>query len=340
MKITDNNIDEIKHMYIDEHRSYQEIADYYNATISQVKNFLQSRQIKRRFAQSKLNQEQFDKIKDLYLGDKKYPVSKISKILNIKESIIRNYIFDNKLTRKETGDERRLTIPYETLYDLYIIKKLDKNEIQEKLNICRQTLNKNLKFYKLTDKYLNYTDDDICKMYEDDYKSLADINNITNFPKSKIRQILLTHNIVLRDHRLSQMAKSKAYFDYDMKSLNKQSLLKRRCYSYFKSRISTQIKKERNMCECCGSTENLHCHNIKPYSLIVNEIIKENNNLSDTELYNVITHDSRFLDKNNIKVVCEKCHYTIFHQYLHYHENRAAKPNNNQEGSTTIESIE
>ena len=70
MKITDNNIDEIKHMYIDEHRSYQEIADYYNATISQVKNFLQSRQIKRRFAQSKLNQEQFDKIKDLYLGDK------------------------------------------------------------------------------------------------------------------------------------------------------------------------------------------------------------------------------------------------------------------------------
>ena len=122
MKITDNNIDEIKHMYIDEHRSYQEIADYYNATISQVKNFLQSRQIKRRFAQSKLNQEQFDKIKDLYLGDKKYPVSKISKMLNIKESIIRNYIFDNKLTRKETGDERRLTIPYETLYDLYIIK--------------------------------------------------------------------------------------------------------------------------------------------------------------------------------------------------------------------------
>ena len=191
MKITDNNIDEIKHMYIDEHRSYQEIADYYNATISQVKNFLQSRQIKRRFAQSKLNQEQFDKIKDLYLGDKKYPVSKISKMLNIKESIIRNYIFDNKLTRKETGDERRLTIPYETLYDLYIIKKLDKNEIQEKLNICRQTLNKNLKFYKLTNKYSNYTDNDICKMYKDEYKSLSDINNITNFPKSRIRQILI-----------------------------------------------------------------------------------------------------------------------------------------------------
>ena len=93
------------------------------------------------------------------------------------------------------------------------------------------------------------------------------------------------------------------------------------------------------MCECCGSTENLHCHHIKPYSLIVNEIIKENKNLSDTELYNVITHDSRFLDTNNIKVVCEKCHYTIFHPYLHYQGNRAAKPNN-QEGSTTIENIE
>lgn len=339
MKITDNNIDEIKHMYIDEHRSYQEIADYYNATISQVKNFLQSRQIKRRFAQSKLNQEQFDKIKDLYLGDKKYPVSKISKMLNIKESIIRNYIFDNKLTRKETGDERRLTIPYETLYDLYIIKKLDKNEIQKKLNICRQTLNKNLKFYKLTNKYSNYTDNDICKMYKDEYKSLSDINNITNFPKSRIRQILIKNNIQLRDYRLSQMTKSKAYFEYDMSLLNKQSLLKRNCYSYFKSHISTQIKKERNMCECCGSTENLHCHHIKPYSLIVNEIIKENKNLSDTELYNVITHDSRFLDTNNIKVVCEKCHYTIFHPYLHYQGNRAAKPNN-QEGSTTIENIE
>ena len=100
------------------------------------------------------------------------------------------------------------------------------------------------------------------------------------------------------------MTKSKAYFEYDMSLLNKQSLLKRNCYSYFKSHISTQIKKERNMCECCGSTENLHCHHIKPYSLIVNEIIKENKNLSDTELYNVITHDSRFLDTNNIKVVC------------------------------------
>lgn len=57
------------------------------------------------------------------------------------------------------------------------------------------------------------------------------------------------------------------------------------------------------------------------------------------ELYKIIVNDSRFLDKDNIKVVCETCHYTIYHPYTHYHANQHPSRDIITEGSTTIERV-
>ena len=128
------------------------------------------------------------------------------------------------------------------------------------------------------------------------------------------------------------------FVNFDISTLKSQSKLKRKCQSFFKNNISKIIKAERNYtCELCGNVEKLHAHHIIPLSIILSQIINENPNKTDAELYNIIINDSRYLDKDNIKIVCEKCHYTVYHPYVHYNANQ--QPSQDAtflEGSETI----
>lgn len=185
---------------------------------------------------------------------------------------------------------------------------------------------------------MNFTNEQLIDFYVNQLKSLTQINEITDIPKSRIRQILIKNGIQLRDKSACQCVNlsDKKLIDFDFSILKSQSTLKRRCQSFFKNHLSKVVKKERGgKCEICGSTENLHAHHIKPLSIILSQIIKENEGKSDDELYNIIISDPRYLDKDNLKVVCEKCHFTVYHPYVNYHVNQ--KPSHeNVEGSETI----
>ena len=85
---------------------------------------------------------------------------------------------------------------------------------------------------------------------------------------------------------------------------------------YFYINLSKPAAKRANYtCQICGKTHCvLHCHHKRHFAEIVNEIIQENLQYDpDTvdgrlELYKIIVSDKRFLDTNNLIILCVGCH--------------------------------
>lgn len=271
-----------------------------------------------------------DILEQLYLKEGK-TIQEISDILNVKYSAVHTYLAKYNIKKGEI----RVKIPKDTLIDLYINKRLGKWTIAERLGVSYQAVVKNLKLYAI-DNHISHEDMERIKALYLEGKSLSDISSVLSLPKSSIRKILLNNNIQLRNkYNCHCNTNSESKFDFDMSTLKSQSRLKRKLQEFFKNNIAIPIKREKGCCEICGEKKHLHAHHIRPLQYILAEIIAENDGKSEEELFEIIKNDSRYLDKDNIKVVCERCHYTIFHPYVNYQGN--PQPSlNNEEGSTTI----
>ena len=271
-----------------------------------------------------------DILEQLYLKEGK-TIQEISDILDVKYSAVHTYLAKYNIKKGEI----RVKIPKDTLIDLYINKRLGKWTIAEQLGVSYQAVVKNLKLYAIHN-HTSHEDIERVKTLYLEGKSLSDISSMLSLPKSSVRKILLNNNIQLRNkYNCHCNTNSESKFDFDISTLKSQSKLKRKLQEFFKNNIAIPIKKEKGCCEICGEKEHLHAHHIRPLQYILAEIIAENDGKSEEELFEIIKNDSRYLDKNNIKVVCERCHYTIFHPYVNYQGN--PQPSlNNEEGSTTI----
>ena len=258
-------------------------------------------------------------------------IQEIADILNVKYSAVHTYLSKYQIKK---GNIRK-KISKETLFDLFVNKRLGKWTIAKMLNVSYSCVAKNLKLYGIIDHDSSESIETMKKLYIEG-KSLNDISNILHVPKSSIRKLLLNNNVLLRNkYNCHCNTNNDSKFDFDISVLKSQSKLRRKLQEYFKNNIAIPIKKDVGRCEICGSTTRLHAHHIKPLQYILNEIISENKNKTDEELLEIIKHDNRYLDRNNIKVVCEKCHYTIFHPYVNYQGNPQPSVLND-EGSTTI----
>ena len=100
--------------------------------------------------------------------------------------------------------------------------------------------------------------------------------------------------------------------------------------------ISKEMLRDCNFtCQICGQHGgDLHTHHIKPFHVIFDEFIRNvySNNIEN--FYHEILAYDDFTDKNNLVVVCKKCHYKI-----HYTDNPELSPYR-WESATTIESID
>lgn len=92
---------------------------------------------------------------------------------------------------------------------------------------------------------------------------------------------------------------------------------------YFNTNLAPLAAKRDNYtCQMCGATHAiLHVHHKRWFSEIVDEIIYEHPDLipSDPDdmqiLYDIITHDERFLDIDNLITYCKECHLFKVHGY-------------------------
>ncbi len=100
--------------------------------------------------------------------------------------------------------------------------------------------------------------------------------------------------------------------------------------------ISKEMLRNCNFtCQICGQHGgNLHTHHIKPFHVIFDEFINNvySNNIENF-YHEILTYDD-FTNKDNLIVVCEKCHKEI-----HYTDNPELSPYR-WESATTIENID
>lgn len=111
---------------------------------------------------------------------------------------------------------------------------------------------------------------------------------------------------------------------------------------YFQvNQVPVVAKRDNYTCQLCGATHTvLHVHHIVPFSEIVNEIVSEHPNLNPDivedrlKLYEIITHDDRFLNENNLITFCKPCHLYKIHNYT---QNKTISIQaSKEEGSETI----
>ena len=72
-------------------------------------------------------------------------------------------------------------------------------------------------------------------------------------------------------------------------------------------------KRDSYTCTKCGKEHTiLNVHHIRPFAEITQEILSEHSELSPVEdkqvLYDIIVHDDRFLNINNLTTLCKECH--------------------------------
>ena len=104
------------------------------------------------------------------------------------------------------------------------------------------------------------------------------------------------------------------------------------------------IARDNYTCMLCGKIHtSLHVHHIIEFSTIVNSIVEEHpeHDLQTVEgmdrLYDIITHDKRFLDESNLITYCRDCHFFIVHGYQkRANETISSQALDYKEGSETI----
>ena len=74
------------------------------------------------------------------------------------------------------------------------------------------------------------------------------------------------------------------------------------------------IKRDGHTCQLCGKTTGkMHVHHIVHFKTIFDTILSEHKDLdvqeNKEELYEIMTHDERFLDLSNLITYCKECHF-------------------------------
>ena len=251
-------------------------------------------------------------LNELYLVNRKTK-DEICQELNITEGSL-NYLLTKHKLHKTNGKSYKCGITKEMLYNAIYVENLTNAQIMKKFGICEQTIRKLIKEFDIPMRwdYSQYTED-VKRMYVDEKKSLQKIADEIKIPKSRVRKILISNNISLRGKGECQIAEHTVIFKN--KWVQPSDNLRKRCRNYFSNHLVPKYKSEK--CELCGSKEKLCVHHKIPFAIIVQQIILENDHLNivddEQQLYEIIINDDRFLDKNNLMTVCEKCHYECFH---------------------------
>ena len=81
------------------------------------------------------------------------------------------------------------------------------------------------------------------------------------------------------------------------------------------------LKRDRHKCQYpgCNCTKNLHVHHIRKFSDIYWEILNEHQDLDSEKdilkLYDIMIHDDRINDTDNLITYCKDCHLYKIHGY-------------------------
>ena len=93
-----------------------------------------------------------------------------------------------------------------------------------------------------------------------------------------------------------------------------------RIRTYFHvNQVPVVVKRDGKKCTLCGSKKRLNVHHIRPFKEIFHEILSEHKDLdvdkNKEELYDIMVHDGRMNDLDNLITYCRECHLFKIHGY-------------------------
>lgn len=239
-----------------------------------------------------------------------------------------------------------------TICDLYINQKISANELSKRYQTDHNTIlriverngypTRSMQEAQLLTSNDNiddlfYDNQELSRLHWQENKSCKEIGAMIGVDGGTIRRQMQKMGLKTRNVSESKKGQMVGELHPNWKGgITKLTALLR---EYFGVNIAPKVSRRDNYtCQMCGDTHTiLNVHHIVPFKTIVDQIILEHPeyNVVDNkqELYEIITHDERFLDEDNLITYCKKCH-----QKLHSLQRQLATKPQNEEGSETIES--
>lgn len=228
----------------------------------------------------KFNDEEIQEVIDLYVNQK-WSAEQLAKKYNTQHNIIIKYLKDNGIKTRGLS-ESQWNYNNKEFPDIL----LDKSQVEE--------------------------------LYVNQRMTKKDMGLMFNCEPEVIDRILKMHGIHVRNNSESKVGMFTGEKHPNWKG--GISTLDQRCREFFQVNLAPKVR-ERDWysCQLCGSKKDLHVHHIETFSSIMNEIISEHPDLDVQkdieELYDIITHDERFLSLENLITFCKRCHFFKIHCY-------------------------
>lgn len=326
--------------YIVKDRSVKNIAEEYGCKPNTIHQWLYKYGIKKEIIHHERKpQHQYEMYDYLYHNhiELNKSVIELAKENNVSDDTIRYHLQKNKIEiQKQNQHKIQNENEIKEIIRLYCDELWSANKIAKQFNTSHTVIIRLLKKQGIQTRNLNEaqfaTDGKVMpnSYYDANYlwdlhwrknKTCKEIGELFGIDAGAIRRHMKNLGVSTKNNAQSKIGlmtgKKHPNWKGGITSLN---LLLR---EYFHTNQVPMIAKRDNYtCQCCGKTHTvLHVHHIKHFNKIINEICDEHKELDPQNekdkntLYEIITHDERFLDLNNLILLCKECHFYSIHEY-------------------------
>lgn len=318
--------------YVIKDRSTKDIADEYGCKRNTIQQWLAKFQIKKNnIARETKHTKPYQDKEYLYEQHivNQIPISEIAKNNNVSCDTIKYFL--NKYNISSWRKVPPSTLSEEQWQEIILLYqsgvstyKLEQLYGMGHSNIKKGLIKRGIQTRNQSEAQFNfYNVNPDEKLYDKDWlefqhwslgKSCKEIGELLNVDASTVRRHMKSLGIKTKTNSESKIGQMVGDKHPNWKGgITPLNLLLR---EYFHTNLAPIVaKRDKYTCQKCGTTHTiLNVHHIKHFSKIVKEILLENpqlhpNNIKDRlVLYEIITHDKRFLNLENLITLCKTCH--------------------------------
>lgn len=217
--------------------------------------------------------------------------------------------------------------------EMYVDRKMSTTQIAKEFNCTHRSILLRLK--KMGIERRSFSEGVFLSCGEerpiefDSYETMYDLYVTQDMPKSKIGEMfgvspacvgraLKNLGIHVRDNTESKIGRRNGENHPNWQG--GLCALTPRVREYFDTNIAPKIReRDKYTCQLCGCHSNLNVHHIVHLSQIIRDICNEHKELSPkdnvNELYEIIIHDERFTNEDNLITYCKPCHFYKIHKF-------------------------